>query len=631
MSSLRITWRVGRRRSGAVAVAVLLAAAMPACDIETEPLGMLTTESFFQTADQAIQATNATYAMLREWRVHVFSWIGLTDIASDDATKGSVPADAAFLLDLDNLLFDPGNLGFIDPWSGYYAAIYRANIAIQGISGASIDETLKARLIGENKFLRAYFYFFLVRGWGGVPLITEPLPPSAFQQQRATAQAVYDQIEQDLTDAIAALPERSQYAAADLGRATKGAARAMLAEVYLYQGDYPNAFQQAQTVIGSNEYALFADYGTLFSRAGENSTESVFEVQATALPGGGADQRSAASQYQQVQGVRGTPNIGWGFNTPSAELEDSYEPGDPRLQATIMYAWEELPDGSGQVVYLNPSMPNNRYNQKVVLPLANPPGSDNGGVNIRRSRYAHVLLTGAEAAARSNQEAQARIWLNMVRERARGGRTVTLGFYPELLASSIATDVLGRPAGSSRVFVRFVDADDAAYTAGLRSFASECVGSCPSGTVPPVRVTNIDIIEAVGGVPVTTLADYHAQVESRGIGSSVALTVTRISQSATGPTTTTPLVVNVTAQALLPNVTASGQTLLDAIWQERRHELAMEQHRWFDLVRQGPQRALQALQAHGKTFVLNRHELFPIPSAEVAISGLQQNPGYGTP
>jgi hypothetical protein len=187
-----------------------LAAAVPACDIETKPLGLLTTENFFQTSDQAIQATNATYAMLRNWTVHVFSWIGLTDIASDDATKGSTPADAAFLLDLDNLNFDPGNLAFIDPWTGYYAAIYRANVAIQGISGSNIDATLKERLIGENKFLRAYYYFFLVRGWGGVPLITAPLRPAEFQQQRATAEAVYNQIEQDLTDAIAVLPEKSE-------------------------------------------------------------------------------------------------------------------------------------------------------------------------------------------------------------------------------------------------------------------------------------------------------------------------------------------------------------------------------------------------------------------------------------
>lgn len=621
--------RTGRRLLRTGATTLLLAAlALPACDVETEPLGTLTSESFFKTADQAVQATNATYSMLRQWQVHVFSWIGLMDISSDDATKGSVPGDAGFLGELDNLNFDPGNLAFVDPWAGYYQGVYRANVAIQGISGAAMDEALKARLIGENKFLRAYYYSFLVRGWGGVPLFTEPLKPGEFTQSRATAEQVYTQIEQDLTDAIAALPEKSGYPAADLGRATKGAARALLAEIYLHQGEFANALQQAQAVIQSNQYSLYSDFRTLFSPAGENSAESVFEVQTVTIAGADANAGGGASQYQQVQGVRGTPNIGWGFNTPSPELEASYEPGDPRLQATIMYPWEELPDGSARVVYLNPSMPNNRYNQKVVLPLADPPGSGNGGVNIRRIRYAHVLLTAAEAAARTNATATAQGYLEQVRARARGGLTRTLGFYPELLASSIHTSVLNLPANSSRVFARFVDQNDAAFAAGLRSFTSECVGSCPSGATPPVRVTNLDIIQAVDGVPVTTIAEYNAQVETKAVGAPVTLTVLRVSQSATGTVTTTPVAVTIAAQALLPPVTASGQTLIDAIWNERRHELAMEQHRWFDLVRQGSARAQAAMQAHGKTFVVGRHELFPIPAAEVAIAGLQQNPNY---
>jgi hypothetical protein len=609
-------------RLRARALTLLLAAALPACDIETAPLGLLTSESFFKNADQAVAATNATYSMLRAWPVHVFSWIGLTDIASDDATKGSVPADASFLADLDNLNFDPGNLAFNDPWSGYYQGIYRANVAIQGISGITgMDAALKERLIGENKFLRAYFNFFLVRAYGGVPLITAPLKPGEFMQARASAAAVYDLIEQDLTDAIAVLPERTQYSAADLGRATKGAARALLAEAHLYQGEFDAAYQQAQSVIASNQYSLFPDFNTLFTRAGENSGESVFEVQSVALAAGGA-----GSQYQQVQGVRGTPNIGWGFNTPSPELEDAYEPGDPRLQATIMYPWELLPDGSGRVVYRNPSMPNNRYNQKVFISPETPGGSGNGGVNIRRIRYAHVLLTGAEAAARTNRAGEAQTWLNQVRARARVGNTVTLGFYPELLASSIA-DVLGLAAGTSRVFVRHVDPDDAAYAAGLRSFEDECIGSCPSGAAPPVRVLNLEIIRAVAGRPVTTLEEYFAEVNSRAPGSAVVLDVLRVTQSGT-TTTTQSRTVTVQAEALLPAVAATGQPLLEAIWRERRHELAMEQHRWFDLIRQGPARAQQFMALAGKTFQVGKHELYPIPAGEVTIAGLQQNPGY---
>lgn len=199
-----------RRGRSALGLCLLLAVGLVGCKdfLDTEPQGQLTTEGFFETADQAVAATNATYSILRQWEVHVFAWIGQTDIASDDATKGSIPGDAGFLGDLDDLIFDPNNLNaFRTTWVGYYQGVYRANVALQGIPAVQMDEQLKARLIGENKFLRAYFYFYLVRAYGGVPLITEPLRPGEFTQPRATATEVYDLIEQDLLDAIEVLPE----------------------------------------------------------------------------------------------------------------------------------------------------------------------------------------------------------------------------------------------------------------------------------------------------------------------------------------------------------------------------------------------------------------------------------------
>ncbi|MFW5972711.1 MAG: RagB/SusD family nutrient uptake outer membrane protein, partial [Bacteroidota bacterium] len=188
---------VSRILSGAIAAALLLP--LTACDdvLVKPPLGELTSESFFETPDHALQATNATYAQLRDWQVHVFSWLGMTDIVSDDATKGSTPGDAPFLLSLENLDFDPGNIAFRDTWQGYYRGIYRANLAIENIPGIDMDPALRSRLVGENQFLRAYYYFFLVRAFGGVPLITEPLSPDEYQQERAPEDAVFALIEQD--------------------------------------------------------------------------------------------------------------------------------------------------------------------------------------------------------------------------------------------------------------------------------------------------------------------------------------------------------------------------------------------------------------------------------------------------
>lgn len=599
---------------------VLAMIGVAACDsfLEAEPKATLTTTDFFETEAHAVQATNATYSMLRNWDVHVFAWLGLTDIVSDDATKGSVPADAAFLLDLDNLNFDPGNIAFGGVWNGYYQGVYRANIALLNIPDVPMDEALKARLLAENKFLRAYYYFFLARAFGGVPLITEPLELDEFTQPRASVEEVYSLIEQDLTDAIATLPARSEYGVSDLGRATRGAAQALLAKVQLYRGNYQGAYDLARAVIESGEYDLHSDFDLIFTDQGENTSGSVFEAQAVAL-----EQEGGGSQYAQVQGIRGEPNVGWGFNTPSSELEATFEPGDPRLQATILYPWEPLPDGSGRIVFLNASMPNNRYNQKAFTSPDTPGGAGNSGVNIRLIRYADVLLIAAEAAYQLGNEADARTYLNRVRDRARSGRTMTLGFSPDWLDAEIAVDVLGLDLETSRVFARFVGSETEAYAAGLRSFES----TRDDEIAPvPVRVASVDIIEAVDGVAVATPDEFFDAVATESPGAGVVLDVLRVSHPAGSDPVTEALSVTVPARALLPDVTASGQTLLETIWRERRYELAMEQHRWFDIVRQG--RAEELMAAAGKTFITGMHELYPIPAGEVAIAGLSQNAGY---
>ena len=344
-------------------------------------------------------------------------------------------------------------------------------------------------------------------------------------------------------------------------------------------------------------------------------------MQNTTLEAGGG-----SSQYAQVQGIRGVPNVGWGFNTPSPDLEASYEPGDPRLQTTILYPWEMLPDDPTRVVYLNPSMPNNRYSQKVYTSPETTGGSSNSTINIRRIRYADVLLMAAEAAFRTGRESEARAWLNQVRERARDGHENTVGVFAETLAQTIATDVLERPAGSSRVFVRYADPESDGFAAGFRSFVGECEASCGSAAVPPVRVASIDIINSVNAVSVTAVEEFHDAIDAVPAGSPVTLAGVRIEQGTDGSSTSTAFVRIVQAEPLLPDVTASGETLLSAIWAERRSELAMEQHRWFDIIRQG--RAAELMTAVGKDFVVGTHELYPLPAAEVSIAGLPQNPGY---
>ena len=379
--------------------------------LEQKPLGQLTSENFFVTEDHAIQATNAVYNMLRDFRIHVFAYIALTDIISDDADKGSTPSDGAPILVADELMLDAGSLVIDDTWQGYYRGIKRANLVISEVTNVDMNAVLRDRLIAEAKFLRAYFYFKMVRWWGGLPLVTEPLDRGDVKIPRSSADEVYQVIIQDLLDAIEKLPSKSQYASSDLGRATKGAAQGLLAKVYLTRKEYDKAAEMALAVINSGQYSLAPNYARMFLKEGENGPESVFEVQATSNLSGGW------SQFNQVQGIR--PSKGWGFNRPSDDLVKSYELADPRREATILYVGEVVPDGT-YIVADNPEMFNERYNQKAWLPDSERGLGQEGGGNIRILRYADVLLMAAEALNEIGRPSEALDYLNMVRDRARG-------------------------------------------------------------------------------------------------------------------------------------------------------------------------------------------------------------------
>jgi len=587
--------------------------------LDQKPRGELTLASFFEDEQDAIEATNATYNRMRTFNFTNFLWLGMTDIASDDANKGSTPADAAGIQGvLEQWTFDPSTLNFINTWRDYYQGIFRANIAIANIPDIDMDESLKQRLIAENKFLRAHFYFFLVRSFGGVPLITEPQEPGEFEVPRTSAEEIFSLIEQDLREAIEVLPLKSQYSPSDLGRATKGAARGILAKVLMFQEKFGEAQQFAEDVITSGEYSLFDDYEFIFRREGENSSESVFEVQAIAN-----EQQTGGTQYSVHQGVRGTPNLGWGFNNPSDDLLNAYEPGDPRLGATVLFVHETLPFGPEDIVRHNVNMlDNQRYNQKPFIPLDNPGGNGNGGSNIRVLRYADVLLTAAEAAFQNGNTADAVNYVNMVRERARNGQSATLGFEAEAL-SSLAADTIGRPDLQGRPFVRFASDGGPAANAGLETMDWEVAEGLLSFDV-------VDIIMSIDGVNVPTLDVFRNEMRSKSPNQSVAVEVLRITETRNGDSksrNSETLLLAMNTTELLPDINASGQDLLNAIWHERRVELAMEQQRMWDLRRTG--RDSEILKALGRNFQDGKHELYPIPRNEMDQNPLlDQNPGY---
>lgn len=352
------------------------------------------------------QFVNGVYGMFTDWD-YAFSFLGITEMISDNADKGSSATDSGGdKLLLDNLTYTSTAGSFQSMWARWYKSIGRATRAIEYTESYGLtDEAYKNRLIGEARFLRALNYFYLVRGWGDVPIQERDYI------KREPAAEVYAHIEADLQFAIDNLPIKSAYAAKDLGRATKGAAQGLLSKVYLYQSKWQQAADLAKTVINSGGYGLESDYAKIWRLEGENGPESLFEWQAR-----GSSIAHGIKQYSQVQAPRGgAVALGWGFNIPSQNLLDAFnaEKDDIRRDATIIFRGETLYDGR----LIDSGVENPMYNEKAY-------SSANGGAehtdkNVRYLRLGEIYLIHAEAANELGNSIEALNALNIIRTRVK--------------------------------------------------------------------------------------------------------------------------------------------------------------------------------------------------------------------
>lgn len=366
---------------------------------------------FLTTQNDAILATNAIYSSLRSWENSAFPYQYVFGVPADDVDKGSNPGDASFINAYDQFTFTQSDGGVEGYWIGQWQFVNRCNQVITNVPNINMDATLKARLIAEAKMLRAYFYFNLVRIYGGVP-IYDGLPKDGnYIIPRNTAAQVYDFIIADLNAAAAVLPQ--SYPSSDLGRVTKGGALGLLSKVYLYKKDFQKAYDTSNQVI-SMGYSLDPDFNHLFRPAGEFGSESVIEVNCGCDPAKLGDQ--AGSQYAEVQGVRG--QFGWGFFTPSSSLDASFESGDIRKELTFLREGETTLEGD--LIHKGDPQAGNVWNQKAYVPTSlNNNSCGYGSIqNIRILRFAEVLLINAEAANELGNTAVAITNLNKVRARA---------------------------------------------------------------------------------------------------------------------------------------------------------------------------------------------------------------------
>jgi hypothetical protein len=404
---------------------LVLSITQTGCDkfLTVDPPYTQDVENFFQTPEDYDRALTGAYDMLQASFLTL--WLG--EIASDNSIAGGESVnDSPGLHQIDAMQHGGVNNELRNVLRWNYTGITRANYILENKD--NIDFPGKAHILAEAKFLRAYYYFELVKYFGDVPLIVDRRIgiEEALQIPRSSKDEVYAQIEQDLIDAVAVLnPVASQK-----GRATKGAAQAFLGKVYLYQNKFTEAAATFDEVIASGSYSLIPNYNDLFTVANENNSETVFDVQYTGLEGGSYGcliclEGNAAVGFQGIRQYNG-PVYGDGnsYNLPTQELYDAFSSIDPRRNATILDidAFIATQANPASITYaVGAGGHTGYYNNKYIKrqgEIGLPDNDLTSPVNYRVMRYADVMLMAAEAHYQLGNTSTAQQLINQIRGRA---------------------------------------------------------------------------------------------------------------------------------------------------------------------------------------------------------------------
>jgi tetratricopeptide (TPR) repeat protein len=408
-------------------IILLLSVSLVGCEdlLEKDPVAKIDQGSAYVTAADAERAVTATYYPLygNNWCCGVYGnggymhWV-LGNVASDDTDKGGESGSDqlyAQQISLFNIPSDNDATRFA--WQNQYIGVRRANLVLDNVSKIDMDAQLRERYLAEAKFLRAWYYFNLVKTFGDVPLVLNSEMES-YEMERTPKSQVYNQIINDLEEAIQVLPEATEYDAKDRGRATKGAALAYLGKVYLYLNDFPKAEQYFGQVINSGVYQLDPDYMGMFLRNGETSKEHIFQVQFLNDLGAGATN----NQLNIVFASRA--RSGWGFNLPTQDFVDAFEEGDPRKWHTVYKNGDVMPDG---LIADVGNSTTGYMNKKYYVPeFERINGTLNAGRDDIYMRLGKVMLWYAEAANENGNTQAALNALNQIRARARGNNNNVL-------------------------------------------------------------------------------------------------------------------------------------------------------------------------------------------------------------
>lgn len=403
---------------GLLGVVVLISLASCTEDfLNPKPASVITDVNYFKNVPELETGLVAAYGALGSFAgFEADHWI-FGNVGSDDSEKGSDDSDIGEILEISYSRQTASNWVVWGLWSDCYLVIARCNEVIELSSGTQGDSIKIRNIVNQAKFIRALCYYHLVTSFGDVPLADRFIHPSELNLTRSPSSEVWKLIEEDLKDATS-LPTASEWN--ESGRVTSGAAYSLLGKVYLTLGKYDLANNAFHHIVFSGEYKLMPDFGFIFTYDGENCKESVFEIQRKShISGGNLGTYSGPLRMPRDMWDQ------WGFDCPTADLFNEFEEGDPRIIYTFIFKGDVFPvDGASTYTVENTSSPSGYNSRKAWIPFEERVGLDwyEYDINYRYMRYSEVLLLYAESLNETNKPDSARMFVNMIRKRARETR-----------------------------------------------------------------------------------------------------------------------------------------------------------------------------------------------------------------
>lgn len=383
--------------------------------LDLQPISTATTGNAYNTADDAEAALIGTYS---SFTINYYIWqnINLSDVIADNAYAGG---DNPNLFELDATTILPTNTVILDTWTGLYSGIKRANIVLAKVPAINDPKFIingrKDQILGEAAFIRAFHYYQLVKAYGGVPLMLDPVEsadPVATNKPRASVSDVYTQIITDLQFALQRLPDTyGTDASVNKGRATKGAANALLAKVYAQKPDrdYSKVLDYCNAVVNSTAgYTLLATYDFLFDAAHYNNAESILEQEFLSPSKTNFGPQLVLPPSKSAANYRK-------FITPSKDLAKTFDnEGDVIRKASMIY-FETVPFSDEYWALGGGSVPFS-YKWRTT----------NGSASTNREyllRLGDIVLLKAEALNELGRTPEAAVEVNRIRTRVKLANT----------------------------------------------------------------------------------------------------------------------------------------------------------------------------------------------------------------